>query len=148
MAQILNTGYQRAAKSARVAITPNFLSFASWNVQVAGEDLPTVNFESYSTSLNQSYDEGILGVLKCDIKFGGDWDAHQNFYDTVPGLFPRDDLASVSLLLSRATLDNTFWNFPYMRVRQSTNGAEVRGKVTFDVSGFNQGKFSFPTGSV
>lgn len=148
--QLIGTGKQRASKTARVLISSTALTFASWNVNLIGEDFPTVNFESYNTANAQSYGEGIMGTLSADVSFGGDWDAGTNPLDPTgaafPGLYPRDDLASVSFYESR--LDNVFWSFPYLRLRSSTNGAAIPGKVTFSVNGHNQGSFTFPAGSV
>jgi hypothetical protein len=140
------TGSQRAAKTSRVIVGADNLTFASWSANVTGEDFPTVNFESYDAATDQTYDEGILGPLTCEIKFGGDWDAGDNPYDDPPGLFPRDDLAGVQFQESR--LDGVGWDFPYIRVRSAENGAEIKGKVLFSVGGKNQGPFTFPSGSI
>lgn len=86
--------------------------------------------------------------MGCDLKFGGDWDAHTNPYGQPPGLYPRDDLAGLIFYESRDGLDNIFYNFPFARIRSSVNGGEVHGKVTFNTSGKSQGIFTIPTGSV
>lgn len=144
--QLLGTGKQRAAKTCRISVGATFLTFASWECNLTGEDFPTGNFESYNVANAQSYDEGIMGFLACDVRFGGDWDAGTNPFGNPPGLYPRDDLATVSFFTSR--IDNVNWSFPYLRLRSATNGGEVHGKVTFSVSGKNQGVFTYPTASV
>lgn len=147
--QLLNTGKQRAGKTSRVnigGVAGNNLTFASWECTLEGEDYSTVNFESYNVAQAQTFDEGILGPLSASIRFGGDWDAGKNPVQDPPGLYPRDDLASLNLYTSR--LDNISWAFPYVRLRNATNSAEVKGKVAFNCSGRNQGVFTFPAGSV
>ena len=144
--QLIGTGKQRAGKTTRVGVGGTFLTFASYEVTLEGEDYPTVNFESYNVAQGQTFDEGILGPLSSSIRFGGDWDAGTNPLANPPGLYPRDDLATVVFYTSR--IDNIFWNFPYIRLRNATNSAEVRGKVAFNCSGRNQGIFTYPAGSV
>lgn len=140
MAEILNTGKQRSGKNSRVTVGGTPLVNNRWNVNYKGDDLDTVNFES------EGLGEGILGIEECDLSFGGDWDAGANFFDDPPGIYPRDDLAD--LQFTENTTDNVFWDFPYARLRSATNGAEVRGKVSFEASGMSQGPFVLPTGSV
>lgn len=143
---LIATGTQRAGKASRIEIGVANLAFASWSVDLKGDDLETVNFESYDLATGNSYGEGILGVLSADVRMGGDWDASQNPLDDPPGLYPRDDLQSVNFVDNR--VDATEWTFAYMRIRSATNGTDVKGKVTFSASGHNQGTFSFPSGSV
>ena len=143
--QLLGTGKQRAAKTARLAVGATFLTYASWDIAMNGDDLPTRNFESYNVAGAQSYDEGILGFVGCELKGGGDWDAGTNPLGSPPGLYVRDDLASLSMFTSR--LDAISWSFAYTRIRSSHNSAEIAGKVLFDFSGKSQGPFTFPTGS-
>ena len=144
---LLGTGKQRAAKTSRVGVGATFLCFSSYSATLEGEDFVTVNFESYNVAAGQTYDEGILGKIMSKVSFGGDWDAGTNPYGTPPGLYPRDDLANVTLFASR--LDGTDWAYPYLRVRTTTNSGDVGGKVTFSVgSAMNQGPFTFPTISV
>lgn len=144
--ELLGTGKQRAGKTSRVTVGALNLTFASWEASLTGDDLSTVNFESYNVAAANTYDEGILGVIGADLRFGGDWDAGTNPLGNPPGLYPRDDLATVAFFTSR--LDVISWAFPYVRVRNATNGAAVKDKVTFAVSGKNQGIFTSPTGSV
>ena len=115
-------------------------------MNLVGDDLDTVNFESYNAAAGQTFDEGILGVYNAAIKFGGDWDAGTNPFDDPPGLFPRDNLAGVQFQESR--LDLVGWAFGYIRLRTANNSAVVRGKVEFNVDGKNQGPFNLPAGSV
>lgn len=140
MAEILGTGKQRAGKNSRVSVNGDVLAFAKWNVDSKGDNLDTTNFTS------EGYDEGILGIESADISFGGNWDAGENPYDDPPGLYPRDDLPDV--LFYENVTDNVLWNFDFIRIRSARNGAEVRGLVTFECSGMNQGSFTDPTGSV
>jgi hypothetical protein len=144
--QLLGTGKQRSSKTSRITVQNLPLTFASWDITVRGDDLETTNFESYFLADNATYSEGILGILSADVRFGGDWDAGTNPYTDPPGLYPRDDLPNVLMYESR--LDNVGWNFPYVRIRGSTNGAKIKDKIVFDASGNNQGRFLFPAGSV
>ena len=147
--QLLGTGKQRASKTAQIIVGSSALAFASWDVTMNGEDLPTPNFQSYNLAAGQTYDEGILGILSVDVKFGGDWDAGLNPLGSPPGLYVRDDLSNTNFYTSR--LDVILWNFPYLRLRSAHNSAAMGGgggKVAFDVGGKNQGPFTFPTGSV
>lgn len=150
MAAILATGKQRAMKSSRVEVDGTALAFASWKANVTGDDIETNNFLDYSVVTNQAYNEGILGFIGCDGDFGGDWDAGLNPTDLTavlpPGLYPRDDLANVSFYTS--IVDGVFWDFPYMRIRTSSTGGDVKTAVTFTCGYRNQGVFLFPTGSV
>lgn len=114
---------------------------------MTGEDLITTNFESFNVPVQQTFREGILGDIGVDnATFGGDWDAGTNPLGTPPGLYPRDDLASLSMYTSR--LDAVLWSFPYFRVRTATVGAAINQKVTFSSGGSSQGPFTWPTGSV
>lgn len=142
MAQILNTGKQRAGKGSRITVgTGNTrLNHTKWSVNSKADDLDTVNFESLGL------DEGIAGVLGCELAFGGAWDAGLNVLVDPPGLYPRDDLPS--LRFYENVTDAQSWLFTYARLRSANNGAEVRGLVTFDCSGMSQGAFTSPTGQV
>jgi hypothetical protein len=144
--ELIGTGKQRAGKTSQIVVGTTPLTFASWEVTLTTDDLDTDNFESYNATAGQSYGEGIMGFLSCDLKFGGDWDAGTDPLGSPPGLYPRDDLANLNFYTSR--IDGIYWSFPYARLRSATNGAQVKGKVTFSCSGKNQGPFTFPTGSV
>lgn len=150
--QVLNTGFQRAAKTCQIGINSGaqLLAFSSWEVKLAGEDLKTTNFDSWDNAVLETFDEGIMGTLSADVSFGGDWDASMNPVDGAapPGLYPRDDLGNVTFSTSRLDLAITDWSFPYLRLRGATNGGKIGDKVTFDCSGMNQGPFTRPTGSV
>lgn len=144
--QLLSTGKQRAGIYSRVLVAAQALCFSSWKADMQGADLDTVNFESYNAAAGYTYDEGINGVLSCGLQFGGDWDAGVDPLGTPPGLYPRDNLATLSFYTSR--IDNILWSFPYARIHTSNCGSGVREKVTFACSGKSQGPFTFPTGSV
>jgi hypothetical protein len=145
MAQLLGTGKQRASKTSRVLVGATALTFSSWEAAMNYEDFPTTNFESFNVIKGESFDEGIGGTLGCDLRFGGDWDAGTNPLGP-PGLFPRDDLASLSFFTSR--LDAILWSFAFARLRSATNSAQIGQKVAFNCGGKSQGNFNFPTGSV
>jgi hypothetical protein len=155
MAQILGTGYQRAAKLSRVLVNTTPLTFASWEAVLNGDDLNTTNFESYYTPTTNSspntFDEGILGVIGADLRFGGDWDAHFVPVGNPPGLYPRDDLTNLQFYTARVPgtqAPEAAWAFGYARLRSATNGGTVKDKVTFQCSGKNQGYFAYPASSV
>lgn len=150
--QILGTGNQRASKASRIQANGVLLTYASWDVSIEGEDAPTTNFQSYVNADAESYSEGLHGPLEAKLRFGGDWDAAANPVDknAAPGLYPRDDLANLLFVTSR--IDLIQWSFRYARIRQSHNSANVRGggsgqNVAFDVSGMNQGSWTWPAGS-
>ena len=149
MAQVISSGAQRAAKLSRVLIGSQALAMASWEATMVGADLPTVNFESFNVPDQETYDEGIMGVVSCSGKFGGAWEAggtgavSPKFTANPPGLFPRDNLSSVQLFLNRT--DGTNWSFTVMRIRGVGISAAVEGLVLFNVTDFkNQGRFVYP----
>lgn len=149
---ILNTGTQRAAKTSRVQVGSQNLAYASWEANLSAADLPTVNFESYNSQDNETYDEGLHGVLKCGLRFGGAWDANTNPFASPPGLYVRDDLGyqtgGVTFITSRLDA-NLNWAFPIVRVRGATNSGTVDGLVLFNVSeAMNQGRFTVPGGGI
>lgn len=140
---IANTGTQRAAKSSRVLVGSAYLTYASWEATCRVADLPTTNFESFNAADDETYEEGIRGVLGCDVRFGGAWDAAAKPTGAAPGLYPRDNLATVQLITHRT--DNTFWSFPYLRVRSVQNTGAVEALVLFNVQDAkNQGRFILP----
>ena len=145
---LIGTGYQIAGKTSQVLVGGSALTYASWEAAMKGDDLPTVNFQSYNITAAQTFGEGIIGPIDCDIKFGGDWDAGTNPLDEPPGLYPRDDLSSVSFVTNRVVAPSVAWDFDFVRLRSSTSGADVKGKVTFNTSGMNQGPFAPPVGSI
>ena len=144
--QLLGTGFQIAGKSAAVVTNSNVLAYSSWSSEIKGQDLETLNFTSYDVLADQSYGEGIIGSIEASVKFGGDWDAGDNsLTNNPPGLYPRDDLPDTQFFTNvNAAI---FWQFPWIRLRSSHNGAEVKGKVTFDTSGMSQGLFIPPVGN-
>lgn len=141
MSRLLNTGWQRSGKNSRIVINGSTLAMARWNVQMRGDDLPTENFES--GGLN----EGILGFIGMEYSIAGDWDANLLPFDTAspPGLYPRDDMGPMSIYENVA--DGTSYDFLYARVRSATNGAEAKGKVSFDASGMSNGDVTLPGGT-
>ena len=151
MPAILSTGAQRAAKLSRISVGGMNLAMASWEATMTGADLPTVNFESYNAVQAETFDEGLMGVVSCNGRYGGAWDAGgggaggSKFTADPPGLYPRDNLATVLFYVSRAGFDGTAWNFPYQRIRGVGISAAVEGLVLFNVTDFkNQGRFVYP----
>jgi hypothetical protein len=144
----LGTGAQRAAKGSAVLVGGTLgtaLAFSAWSATESAQDLPTVNFTSFSSSTNISYGEGTFGVSECQLQFGGDWDASANPMDDPPGIYVRDDLDG--LVFMENVNDVIYWLFDYARLRSTTNGAEVRGLVTFNASGMSQGPYQRPSGN-
>lgn len=146
MQLLAGTGYQRAGKTSRILVGASALAYASWEVNEKTTPLDTMNFESYSVLYGESFGEGLHDGVECDIRGGGDWDAHAAAYGAVPGLYVRDDLTNLVYQTSR--IDNVGWTFPYARIIGSTNGASAKDKVTFTFSGISQGVFLQPTTSV
>lgn len=134
-------GKQRAGKNSRVQIAGTNLRHANWKANYKGDDLDTTNFES------AGLEQGTIGVIVIEWSTGGDWDASINSYDSPPGLYPRDDLGTVKFFEN--VTDNVGWTITANRVLSAENGAEVKGKVTFNSSGKSQGSgVTVPTGSV
>lgn len=145
--QLLGTGTQRASKASQVIVTGTPLSFASWDISLAGVDIDTTNFTSYILAEDTTFTEGILGTLEATGSFGGDWDAGTNPLDDPPGLYPRDDLTGVDLVVNQG--DASEWIFDYMRIRTVNMAAALADAVTFTVGQWkSQGEFTFPIGSV
>lgn len=146
----LASGSQRAGKTSRILIGSfgggSVLTYSSWDLNYVTEQLPTTNFESWNVGFGDSLGERIHGPVEADVRFGGDWDAAFNPFGTPPGLFVRDDLAQVNLVINR--FDATFWNLPWMSVLQAHNSTDVKGKVLFDVTGKTNGVFTVSSQSV
>lgn len=134
------SGKARSAKGSRAAVGSTILNYSEWTTDLKGDDLDTTNFESLG------FDQGIVGIIGCDWTLKGPWDAGRNAYDDPPGLYPRPDLANVTLYYNVA--DNVLWTFPLSRVLSAKVNAPVRGLVDFAVDCKSQGTFSLPTGSV
>ena len=146
---ISGTGTQRAAKTSRIQIAGQNLAYASWEATISAADLLTTNFESYNAPDDLTYTEGISGVTSCEAKFGGSYDFANGSrpFSTAPGLYPRDDLATVNFITTRVAGagSGTQWNFPYMRIRGASNSSAVEGLVLFNVTDAkNQGRFTYP----
>lgn len=133
-------GKARSGKGARVSAGGTTLRAAEFEAAQQADDLDTTNFECSGT------EQGTIGVLSATWSIRGDWDASVNMFDNPPGLYPRDDL--LNLYLYTNLVDNVYWYFATARVLSSRNSGQVRGKVTFEASGKNQGTFVSPTGSV
>lgn len=133
-------GKFRAAKNARVKVGNTNLNMATWDTTLHGDDIDLVHFECGGA------DQGTVGIIGLDYNLGGNWDAGRNAYDSPPGLYPRDDLASLAFYENVA--DNVFFSVPIARVLSARNGAQVRQAVTFQASGKSNGTVVYPTGSV
>jgi hypothetical protein len=150
-AEVIGTGLQRASKTSQVIVGASSLSFASWDASCKVKDLATPNFNCWDAGAfggGQSFDQGISGFMGSDGSFGGDWDAGENPIDpdTIPGLYPRDDLGNLSLVVDR--LDATSWDYDFVRVRGVAISCPVEAVVSFKVNNFmNQGPFTLPSGS-
>ncbi len=140
MAQIIGTGKQRSGKNSAAIISSTTLAYSKWNVEGHTVDLNTMNF------ISAGLEEGISGPAGLRWSLGGAWDAGTNPDDNPPGIVPRDDLPNVRLIVNVA--DTSQYFMTYARVRSTTVGTDVNGLVTFDASGFSQGAFLIPTGSV
>lgn len=143
MAEILNTGFQRSGKGSRISVAGQALYYARFQASWEAEDLDTVNFGSYNAPTDQTLDEGIMGVESSAFSGGGDWPANQVPFVPPPGIFPRDDLADLALILN--VNDDQEFNYPFARIRSANCSTAVRDKVTFEFSGKNQGVFLVPT---
>lgn len=122
---------------------------AEYSWERKGDDLDFVHFECGGE------DQGGVGIFSTDYSFKGDWDAQINPVDPTvgqpPGVFPRDDLANVSLVPNQGdtvVVATLFLNIPLARVLSARVGAQVRQKVTYEASGKSNGGVVLPTGSV
>ncbi len=140
MAAVIGTGIQRSGKASAISVDSVTLALSKWNCTEEGDDLDTGNFDSGGLG------EGILGFVRLRYTAGGAWDAGVNPIDNPPGIFVRDDLPNLILVIN--TFDDTDYNMPFARVRSVTVGTDVKGLVTFDWSGMSQGSYLAPTGSV
>ena len=140
MAQIIGTGIQRSGKNSAAIVTATVLAMAKWTLTFKGVDLDTMNFTS------AGYQEGILGPIGLEWSLGGLWDAGTNPNADPPGLYPRDNLQDVQLVVNVA--DATAYEMTYARVRSAVTGTTVTTAVAFDASGMSQGPFTIPVGEV
>ncbi len=140
MAEIIGTGIQRSGKASALSADSVTMAMSKWNITEEGDDLDTVNFES------QGLGEGILGIQRLRYTAGGAWDAGVNAIDEPPGIFVRDDLPNLLMVIN--VTDTTGYSMPFARVRSVTVGTDVKGLVTFDWAGMSQGIYGAPTGSV
>src|SRR6185369_5790153 len=109
MAAIIGTGVQRSGKTSAIVADSVTMAMSKFNCTEEGQDLDTVNFESNGLG------EGILGVEFLRYTAGGAWDAGVNSIDSPPGIYVRDDLPNLLLILN--TTDSTNFDMPYARVR-------------------------------
>jgi hypothetical protein len=155
MAQILGTGLQRAGRNSRISCEGQNLNLTKWDVGWTVGDEDTTNFGSQTAVIGATLgsniymsSEGIFTISDFEWSLSGLWDAGANPVDitSVPGIFPRDDLANLLFFVTTVGVAPD-WDFEYARVRSSKNGTEVKGTVSFEASGKNQGLVSIPTGS-
>lgn len=135
-------GKMRAGKNSRIIVGSTNLYMAKWKATWKGDDLDTTNFEALG-------EQGTIGVIVCEFSFGGDWPAAQNMFDSPPGIYPRDDGATLKFYEN--VTDAVYHSLATFRIISADNGAEVKGKVSFDANGKSQGltmSSSLPVGSV
>src|ERR1700722_609509 len=140
MAQIIGTATHRSGKNSAVIVTATTLAMAKWTITNKGVDLDTTNFTS------AGYQEGILGPIGLEWSLGGLWDAGTNPNADPPGLYPRDNLSALQLVVNVA--DATAYVMTFARVRSAVTGTTVTTAVAFDASGMNQGPFTIPVTEV
>lgn len=147
-AAAFSSGKQRSGKASRLTVAGVNLNVKNMSVSQHADDLDTTNFEA------AGYDNGTNGVTGVDWDFDGDWDAGRNFYDSPPGIYPRDDLGVNRNGVGSATLlypnvaDNNPTTIPTSRVISSKNTMPVRGLVGFQATCKSNGQFTMSTGSV
>ena len=141
MAELIpGTGKQRAGKSQRLIVHGIPLVVNTMKATHKADDLGTENFES------GGFAEGIVGFESLECSFGGDWDAGQDMREDPPGIYPRNDLPDLQLILN--TRDNSGWLLPWARVLSASNGGGAKDKVPFEASLMSNGIFYPLTGSV
>jgi hypothetical protein len=126
----------RSGKRGSVSVQGAQMALQEFDAEYHGDDLDTTNFE------DQGFDNGLIGIVGCNINFKGNWDSAQKPTGNPPGLYPRDDLTNV--VATPSTIDNTPWNLPLARVLSSKNNTPVRGTVGFETSLKSSGTFTPP----
>lgn len=146
-------GIQLAGKGAGIDANGVSLSYAKWECTDESEKIDTTNFDSSDGAVPQgangavaSYAQATFGVEAVKHNGSGLFDASLNPFDDPPAFYPTDDFADLTYYLNR--IANIFWSFPVALLLSTTNGAEVRGAVSFAWSGESNGPFTRPTGSI
>lgn len=143
-------GNFRAGKGGRIKWgAASFLFMASWGVDESGIDLPTTNFESFTTALGttgsgggRNFTQGLIGPETAACKITGLWNAAQNPFLSPPGIYVREDGPQALMAMNR--VDNDFYQFIATRVMKSSVKCDVNGLVTFDFDFMNQGPYVRP----
>lgn len=147
-AAAFSSGKQRAGKGCRLVILAQNINVKTVNFSDEADDLDTTNFEAVG------WENGTPGVRVGKWDFDGDWDAGRNFFDSPPGITPRDDLGVDRNGNGSATqiypnlADNKPHSIPTSRVLSSKNSLPVRGLVGFSASCKTNGQYTVSTGSV
>jgi hypothetical protein len=137
-------GKQRSGKGGRTQANGSNIKMNEYSLTDKADKLPTDCFEGNGQG------QQIIGIEDLDIEIRGDWDAHQNFFDSPPAFYPQDSYGSTStgLLIYTNITDAVFWNVPQSTILSATNGTRVRDKVTVGMSASALPGWSRPTGSV
>lgn len=128
-----------SGKNAKMRIGSYVLAGKRWTGTYELDELDVTNFES------GGYHECIGGVRKVTVQMDGDFNAAENMFDSPPLITDGDTISLVRLYLNGT--DGPYWSIPTLLVRSVSNSAEVRGTVTFSISGTGSGVFVLPTGA-
>lgn len=133
---VVGTGSQRGGRLSRVLLGVTPLYQSSWSANWVSGNSDITNFE------NQGLEVGLIAVQSVQFNFGGDWDATGNYFANPPGIFPRDDLANLFLIINRNEAPR--WTFACARIRSATVSSEVHSAVSFQAAGASQGTWLAP----
>lgn len=147
------TGTFRAGKNGRIVFNGTNLFLRNGNVRESGQDLPTLNFEGWTSAYGSTgngggrlFDQGLIGAETAEFNCDGNWNAAQNPFGTLPGIYTRDDGPRQDIYLNRN--DVTFYLFYTTRILGAEVGVPVDNLVSFRYNGKNQGPYQRPIGSV
>jgi hypothetical protein len=125
------------AKGSRISSGGTFIFPKNGSVTDHADKEDSTSFEDNAKATST------VGVEECDLDGDGDWQAQLNYYDAVPGIYPRDD-AEFQYYIN--INDGTNFSFPVATIVSSKVAMPVRGLVSFNWSGFSNGDFTRPSG--
>ncbi len=99
----------------------------------------------YTTFESAGKAESTTGIEEVEWSAKGSWNAALNYYDTTPGIYPRDDGGPAKFYTNQT--DAIYNSFPIVTILSTELGVQVRGKVNFTFSGCSNGPFTLATGS-
>ena len=132
-----------SGKQSKCLINSKIYIANKWTVKFKGDKLDVSNFEGSGV---YAYISGMKGV---DVTIEADWDntaggaAGGNPFDSggiyvVPG-------TTVATLVIYTSLSGSYWSITSFVVEDVTTTADVKGKVSFTMTGSGTGAFTIPS---